>query len=337
LQKANRRLPDEGLSQRLEDLTSELFRLHDLDGNGLLEEPELILLNQQIALRHYGKGADLVQVRTRYRELFRANLDPDGRPVPYRIFCDYTQKVLDGLDKDPVAQEMILEQWAAEVQACREAFEYLPGTELLVAPPTLAEEDGSPRPLDNLGFVYRRLVSEADLIPIPETCSETDLCERSGADGMDGREYTGVTPTAMEAAEKHEKFNLTLDDTPRQQDMVIDRDRTESSLVDRYDAMDEHRRRVIYPRLQESTSCTSRFPVIGDMVCMNGDLEADHESGRANAWQLLDGQVATVVDVDQDGDIKLRAPSGLVSGWVFREHFDYAKQVSPAEATIHSI
>lgn len=109
--------------QRIEDLTRELFSLHDLNGNGMLEEAELITLNLQIAMLHHGKETDTAAVRAKYSELFRAKLDPEGRPVPYEIFRQYAAEVLDGLDNDPEAQEMILEQFVAEARSGREAFD----------------------------------------------------------------------------------------------------------------------------------------------------------------------------------------------------------------------
>merc|ERR1712113_749552 len=103
----------------IERLTRELFCLHDLDGDGAVEEEELIWLNEQIARLHGGEDTDVDDVRNVYRDLFRAHLDPEGRPASEKVFCKYTRKVLDALDRDPLAQEMILEQWAAEAQVCR--------------------------------------------------------------------------------------------------------------------------------------------------------------------------------------------------------------------------
>jgi hypothetical protein len=111
------------LIHRLEDLTKELFNLHDLNSNGQLEEEELISLNVKIATLHHGKGANLDEVRHKYRTLFRAKLDPHGRSVPYDTFRAYAVEVLEGLDSDLEAQEMILEQFVAEARAGRLAME----------------------------------------------------------------------------------------------------------------------------------------------------------------------------------------------------------------------
>mmetsp|Transcript_75710 Transcript_75710/g.225718 ORF Transcript_75710/g.225718 Transcript_75710/m.225718 type:complete len:216 (-) Transcript_75710:86-733(-) len=108
--------------QRIRCLILELFQLHDLDGDGALQERELISINEQIAVLHHGDDVDLRRVRQKYRELFRDYLDPDGKPVSCEAFCDYTRKVLDGLDHSLEAQEMILEQWSAEARTCRELF-----------------------------------------------------------------------------------------------------------------------------------------------------------------------------------------------------------------------
>lgn len=108
--------------QRLEELTSELFQLHDLNGNGLLEEAELIRLNEQIAILHHGNDCDTMEVRSKYQELFRTKLDPNGHAVPYAIFRSYAYEVLDALDTDSEAQEMILEQFVAEARSGRQAI-----------------------------------------------------------------------------------------------------------------------------------------------------------------------------------------------------------------------
>lgn len=111
--------------QRLEDLFQELFKLHDLDGNGAMEENELIRLNEQIAVLHHGPDADLCDVRLRYRELFRTRLDPKGDGiVNYEAFQKYAREVLESLDPDVEAQEMILEQFVAEARSARQAFDW---------------------------------------------------------------------------------------------------------------------------------------------------------------------------------------------------------------------
>lgn len=107
---------------QLERLLRDLFRLHDLNGNGLLDEQELVQLNSQVAVLHRGKGADLLEVSERYRSLFREKLDPEGRPITYSTFRAYLLKVLDGIDPDPLAQEMIVEQFAVEARSARAAM-----------------------------------------------------------------------------------------------------------------------------------------------------------------------------------------------------------------------
>jgi len=125
----------EAEARRLEELTRELFKLHDLNDDGALDELELIKLNQKIAILHYGRDVDMVAVTDKYRGLFRAKLDPEGRPVPYERFRIYAKELLDGLDGDPEAQEMIMEQFVAEAQSGRQAFGFAS---------QLSEEDSVP-------------------------------------------------------------------------------------------------------------------------------------------------------------------------------------------------
>lgn len=107
----------------VEVLMLRLFELHDLNKNGLLEEAELIQLNKKIAMLHYGKDTDKEKVRTKYQNLFRTELNPEGKPVNYDTFREYIIKVLSEMTADnPVEQQMILEQFIVEAVQARIAF-----------------------------------------------------------------------------------------------------------------------------------------------------------------------------------------------------------------------
>jgi hypothetical protein len=109
-------------SERLESMMEELFRLHDLNSNGTLEEVELVKLNEMIAILHRGRDTDRESVRQRYRGIFRAELDPEGDPVPYPRFRQYMFRTLDALDPDEPTQAMILDQFIAEADLALAAF-----------------------------------------------------------------------------------------------------------------------------------------------------------------------------------------------------------------------
>ncbi|CAK9094011.1 unnamed protein product [Durusdinium trenchii] len=96
----------------LGSLLQDLFNLQDLNSNGLLEESELIELNEIIAILHYGE-VDRALLHTKYRNLFRQNLDPCGKPVSFSTFQKHMTKVLADYDADALAQEMIVEQFIA--------------------------------------------------------------------------------------------------------------------------------------------------------------------------------------------------------------------------------
>lgn len=106
----------------LESLLAELFQLHDLNGNGLMEEEELVQLNVKIAMLHHGRDIDAQAVKAQYRHLFREQFDPHGKPVAYAVFRTYMLRVLAELDRDPQAQEMIMEQFVAEAASGRAMF-----------------------------------------------------------------------------------------------------------------------------------------------------------------------------------------------------------------------
>lgn len=111
--------------RQLEDGLQELFRMQDLKGDGVLEEMELIKLNQKIAILHYGKDSKEAQkgvITEKYTKLFREKLDVNGDAVVYPLFREYILERLDAVDVDPRAQAMIVEQWIAEADSGREAF-----------------------------------------------------------------------------------------------------------------------------------------------------------------------------------------------------------------------
>lgn len=108
----------------LEGLMRKLFSLHDLNCNGLLEEPELVWLNEKIAVLHYGQNFDTTSIKAKYRGLFRSKLDPHGYAVPYAIFREYTLSCLDAMEPHEQAQEMIIEQFIAEAEVVRKIYEY---------------------------------------------------------------------------------------------------------------------------------------------------------------------------------------------------------------------
>jgi len=105
-----------------ERLMRELFRFHDLNGDGVLEELELVQLNKKIALLHAGDDANTADVAEHFRDLFRARLDPNGQPVSYEAFRKYMVETLNEMDSDEPSQLMILEQFVAEAESGHKLF-----------------------------------------------------------------------------------------------------------------------------------------------------------------------------------------------------------------------
>lgn len=108
-----------GGSSKLECLVAELFRLHDLNGDGFLDETELIQLNETVTRLHHGQDADVADVAAKYRDLFRSKLDEQGRPVTFDRFRLYVFEMLADIDRDLASQEMIMEQFTMEAGAAR--------------------------------------------------------------------------------------------------------------------------------------------------------------------------------------------------------------------------
>mmetsp|Transcript_59335 Transcript_59335/g.117580 ORF Transcript_59335/g.117580 Transcript_59335/m.117580 type:complete len:291 (-) Transcript_59335:622-1494(-) len=111
----------------LEHLLHQLFVHQDLDNNGMLEERELVLLNRNIAIAHYGPDVDEEELRAKYQDLFRTRLagGDEQRAVPYARFRCYMLDVLKELDSDCDAQKMIVEQFIAEASLGRKVFHAL--------------------------------------------------------------------------------------------------------------------------------------------------------------------------------------------------------------------
>lgn len=107
---------------RVQELLVELFQLHDLNGDGQLDESELIKLNEKIAMLHHGKETNREAVKAKFHQLFRARLDSEGKPVGFDIFGKYMSDVVGEFDRDACAQELILEQYVAEARSGRLAF-----------------------------------------------------------------------------------------------------------------------------------------------------------------------------------------------------------------------
>eukprot|EP00419_Tripos_fusus_P027565 CAMPEP_0172708646 /NCGR_PEP_ID=MMETSP1074-20121228/51709_1 /TAXON_ID=2916 /ORGANISM="Ceratium fusus, Strain PA161109" /LENGTH=275 /DNA_ID=CAMNT_0013531667 /DNA_START=61 /DNA_END=888 /DNA_ORIENTATION=+ len=108
----------------LENLLHQLFVLHDLRKNDLLEERELVLLNRKIAIAHYGEDINKEELTMKYQELFRTRLaeSDEQRAVPYARFRCYMLDVLNKLDSDRDSQRNIVEQFIAEASLGRALF-----------------------------------------------------------------------------------------------------------------------------------------------------------------------------------------------------------------------
>jgi hypothetical protein len=74
-------------------------------------------------------------------------------------------------------------------------------------------------------------------------------------------------------------------------------------------------------------SCSSRLPVRGDLVQhKDRKVALKDRDGNIGAWKLEHGEVAEVVEVDKDGDFRLRSPAGVVSGFAIAKDFVYLDQ-----------
>eukprot|EP00927_Polykrikos_kofoidii_P049522 TRINITY_DN43573_c0_g1_i1.p1 TRINITY_DN43573_c0_g1~~TRINITY_DN43573_c0_g1_i1.p1 ORF type:complete len:1286 (+),score=188.76 TRINITY_DN43573_c0_g1_i1:151-4008(+) len=71
-------------------------------------------------------------------------------------------------------------------------------------------------------------------------------------------------------------------------------------------------------------SCAMRAPFVGERVISKaGERVARNRDGRHKAWRLAEGDFATVVDIDADGDFRLKNRYGVESLWQLRGNYLY--------------
>eukprot|EP00913_Durusdinium_trenchii_P027232 g25550.t1 len=82
-------------------------------------QAELLKLNEKIAILH---GADVAAAQRRFSQIFRSELDPEGRPITFSRFRRYMFRMLDSMDPDEPTQAMIMDQFIAEADLAIATF-----------------------------------------------------------------------------------------------------------------------------------------------------------------------------------------------------------------------
>lgn len=77
--------------------------------------------------------------------------------------------------------------------------------------------------------------------------------------------------------------------------------------------------------LVPARTCLRRPAVVGEQVFARRTVAARDVAGARRAWHLAPGELATVVEVDDDGDFRLANSHDQQSGWVKRGAFLYAE------------
>jgi len=73
------------------------------------------------------------------------------------------------------------------------------------------------------------------------------------------------------------------------------------------------------------------MPEVGEKVRhLHGDTRKSSADGTSYAWRLAFAEVAEVVEVDEDGDFRLKNPSGQESDFIHRQHFGYVGRAADA-------
>jgi hypothetical protein len=124
-------------------MLEELFRLLDVNATGALEEDELARLRAKVSVLRRGAGE---AVCTAMRAAEEWGIPVGGQAMSYNAFREYVLHILDIVEPDVSAQEMILQQF---VRSSRQAR---------AAPVSLSASG----PLSTV---------EEGLTPVPSTCS----------------------------------------------------------------------------------------------------------------------------------------------------------------------
>eukprot|EP00444_Apocalathium_aciculiferum_P021442 CAMPEP_0183477478 /NCGR_PEP_ID=MMETSP0370-20130417/168285_1 /TAXON_ID=268820 /ORGANISM="Peridinium aciculiferum, Strain PAER-2" /LENGTH=351 /DNA_ID=CAMNT_0025670383 /DNA_START=53 /DNA_END=1108 /DNA_ORIENTATION=+ len=73
--------------------------------------------------------------------------------------------------------------------------------------------------------------------------------------------------------------------------------------------------------------CRKRMPKVGDLVMSLGGKKVGHDNfGNPKKWILDPGECAEVLEIDADGDFRLRNIVNTESGFLFRKEFAYAQE-----------
>jgi hypothetical protein len=91
---------------------------------------------------------------------------------------------------------------------------------------------------------------------------------------------------------------------------------------------------VALPKGQKpGKACTTRMPQPGDIVmCMGGKKVGHDSAGTPKRWVLDPGNCAEVMEVDSDGDFRLRNDQNIESGFLFRAEFVFIAGADNEEA-----
>mmetsp|Transcript_27089 Transcript_27089/g.59003 ORF Transcript_27089/g.59003 Transcript_27089/m.59003 type:complete len:351 (+) Transcript_27089:64-1116(+) len=82
---------------------------------------------------------------------------------------------------------------------------------------------------------------------------------------------------------------------------------------------------VLHKAMKAGPPCRKRMPKVGDIVMSMGGKKVGHDAfGAPKRWSLLAGQSAEVMEVDADGDFRLRNLQNIESGFLFRREFCFA-------------
>jgi len=88
-------------------------------------------------------------------------------------------------------------------------------------------------------------------------------------------------------------------------------------------------------KICQDEACTSRMPVVGDRVVARREKITHDANGNDLTWRLIPGEAATVIEVDNDGDFRLRNPDAAESWWVYRGAFFYAHEEGACDMDGH--
>jgi hypothetical protein len=132
--------------------------------------------------------------------------------------------------------------------------------------------------------------------------------------------------------------SISLEENDGRVEMMCGRGPEISAYITQCRATGEKRKTSLMQE-SEAVTCLSRKPVVGDKVIhLDGhEILNTDSNGNADGWLLKQREIATVVEVDESGDFRLRNAEGVESTWSYRKFYGYLSQELDEQLTVGNL